>query len=357
MTYNQNYKELKRADGTYSSSGFIRRAMQLWGINSFMRLKNTHMPECGPLWTILVLFDAIWCSVRYGAIYDDYFEYRFWEKSHYARNRYVTKGRSRKIQRIFNGRGNAEFTYNKQLFNKEYSNFRTIKDYSFPGSLTSFTQFVYDSGRKIIAKPKFGSSGQGIFVPDVSSNFKIEELYAKLSKDDSYFCEEFFIQTGPLGEVNPTSVNTLRLVTLNDGKQIHIMAAFVRFGGKGAVVDNFHSQGFGCEVDINSGLIVSGGVNITGNKIYHHPATNKLVIGIQVPQWDKVIDTVKQAAMVHPEIGFTGWDFAISADSICIIEANEQPNFGIQARIGHGVLPEYEKIIALRKNNIQKPNK
>lgn len=349
MAYNKNYKELKRADGTYSKKGFIARAFQLWSIQSFKRFKHKYFPNCNFLWSIRLFFDAVWCSIRYGAIYDDYFEYRLWEKSHYARNLYVTKGRSRKIQGIFNSSGNAEFTYNKQLFNKEYARFRTVKDYTFPGDIESFKKFVQDSNYKIIAKPKFGSSGQGIFVPDVTTDAQIADVYAKLSNDNAYFCEEFFRQTGPLGEVNPTSVNTLRLVTLNDSKDIHIMAAFVRFGGKGAVVDNFHSSGFGCEVDINSGIIVSGGIDIDGNKIYFHPASNKLVLGIQIPQWDKVLNLVKEAAMVHPEIGFTGWDFAISENQICIIEANEQPNFGIQARIGHGVLPEYEKIIKLRK--------
>lgn len=46
-------------------------------------------------------------------------------------------------------------------------------------------------------------------MPDLSSDHKIEELYNQLSVDKSYFCEEFFIQTGFLGEVNPTSVEPI----------------------------------------------------------------------------------------------------------------------------------------------------
>lgn len=180
---------------------------------------------------------------------------------------------------------------------------------------------------------------------------KKQKKYNLLATDKSYFCEEFFTQTGPLGEVNPTSVNTVRIVTLNDCKNIHIMVAFVRFGGKGAVVDNFHSQGFGCEVDIETGIIVSGGVDKQGKRIYVHPASGKIVCGIQIPQWEKVKSMAKEAAWVHPEIGLTGWDFAVSGDQINIIEANELPNFGIQGRTGRGVLPEYQKIIQLRKDN------
>lgn len=352
MAYKENYSELKESNGTYSKLGFIKRAAFLWSFRNFNNLKKKHLPNVGFWRSTRLYIDAICCSIRYGAIYDDYFDFKFWEKSHYARNRYVTKGRSRKIQSIFNKKGASEFTYNKQAFNREYAEFRTILDYEFPGTEESFLAFVKNSNYKIIAKPIFGSSGQGIFVPDVSSEEKTRELYKKLSKDPSYFCEEFFTQTGPLGEVNPTSVNTCRIVTLNDGKDIHIMTAFVRFGGKGAVVDNFHSAGFGCEVDQEKGIIVSGGIDIYGNKIYFHPASNKFVLGIQIPQWDKVLQTVKKAAKVHPEIGFTGWDLAISNDKICIIEANECPNFGIQARTGRGVLPEYERIISLRKKNM-----
>jgi len=179
-------------------------------------------------------------------------------------------------------------------------------------------------------------------------------VYNLLSEDSSYFCEEFFAQSGPLGEVNPSSVNTVRIVTLNDTEDIHIMAAFVRFGGKGAVVDNFHNQGFGCEVDIETGIIVSGGVDKQGNRIVVHPASGKIVCGIQIPQWKKVIAMAKEAALVHPEIGFTGWDFAVSNDKINIIEANEQPNFGIQGRTGRGVLPEYKEVMQLRKQYLKK---
>ncbi len=349
MAYKNHYTEIKKSDGTYSKFGFIKRAFQLWSLKSFKKFKNKYFPELGLLGTILLFLDAIWCSVVYKSIYDDYFDYRFWEKSHYSRKRFVTKGKSRKIQKIFNKKGSAIFTYNKLIFNKEYAKFKTTRTYEFPGSLESFAKFVKDCQYKIIAKPIFGSSGQGVFVPDVSTSQGIEQIYKQLSIDNSYFCEEFFIQTGPLGEVNPTSVNTVRIVTLNDSINIHIMVAFVRFGGKGAVVDNFHSQGFGCEVDVETGIIISGGVDKLGKRIFVHPASGKVVCGIRIPQWDKVLEIAKEAAMVHPEIGFTGWDFAVSNDKINIIEANEQPNFGIQGRTGKGVLPEYEEIIKLRK--------
>lgn len=353
MAYVNNYKEIKKSDGTYSKLGFIKRAMQLWSFKSFNSFKNKYFPNAGVFTSVRLFLDAIWCSIIYKTIYDDYFDYRFWEKSHYSRKRFVTKGKSRKIQKIFNKRGSAIFTYNKLTFNKEYVRFKTTKYFEFPGTLDSFGQFVADCNYKIIAKPIFGSAGQGVFVPNVSSEEEIEKLYRQLSSDKSYFCEEFFVQSGPLGEVNPTSVNTVRIVTLNDGVDIHIMVAFVRFGGKDAVVDNFHSQGFGCEVDIETGIIVSGGVDKQGKRVYVHPASGKIVCGIKIPQWEKVISTAKEAAKVHPEIGFTGWDFAVSNDKINIIEANEQPNFGIQGRTGRGVLPEYQEIIKLRKKNLK----
>jgi len=172
MAYKKHYTEIKNSDGTYSKLGLVKRALQLYSLKNFNRFKNRYFPEAGLFTSFGLFIDAIWCTIVYKSIFDDYFDYRFWENSHYSRSRFVTKGKSRKIQKFFNKKGSAVFTYNKLTFNKEYAKFKTTKFYEFPGSQDSFMQFVKDSNYKVIAKPIFGSSGQGVFVPELSSEKK-----------------------------------------------------------------------------------------------------------------------------------------------------------------------------------------
>lgn len=346
--YVKDLKEFKNPDGTYSKINFIKKAFQFIALRRFFILKNIHQPEWGRVKTFWAYIDSLWCLLRYGATWDDYFEYNFIEKSFFARKKYVTKLKSRKIQSIFNRHGSAECMFNKAEFNRQYSKFRTLRDFLFSDTVKydDFYKFVIQCKRKIIAKPLFGSSGVGIFIPDVSDDEKVRQTYNLLHDDKNYFCEEYFIQTGVLHDINPSSVNTLRIYTLNVCGKVHIMGAFVRFGGKDSIVDNIHSGGISCMIDVPTGVICRPGVNLKGEEVLFHPATGKLICGIKIPQWDKIIQTVNDAALIHPEIGYTGWDLAVSADAVCLIEANEQGNFDLpQTAMGRGILPDYEKLI------------
>ena len=337
--------QLKSVDGSYTQLNFIKRCLQLFAYKNFLHYQRIYNPEWGRVTRILVFFDCLWCLLRYGAIYSDYFEYKFVEKSHYSRRTYVTKGKSRKIQKIFN-RAGARCMFDKLTFNREYAQFRTLKDFEFSSSKKDFIKFVKDCNRQIIAKPFFGYSGNGIFIPDVSTDERASDLYDALLKDGNYFCEELFIQTGVLHDINPSSVNTVRIYTLHDGVNVHIMGTYARIGGKNSIVDNIHGGGVCCTIDKETGIITSLGEDLKGNHVLFHPATGTLIPGNHIPQWSVIIDMVKKAANIHPEVGYTGWDFAVSDNAVCIIEANEQGNFNLpQTAMGRGVLPDYNAIL------------
>lgn len=130
MAYANNYTELKNGDGTYSKLGFIKRSLQLWSLDSFNRFKHSYFPNIGLFGSIVLFLDAIWCSIIYKAIYDDYFDYRFWEKSHYARKRFVTKGKSRKIQKLFNKKGGLYLHITSLLLTKNMLSLRQLRHMS-----------------------------------------------------------------------------------------------------------------------------------------------------------------------------------------------------------------------------------
>lgn len=46
------------------------------------------------------------------------------------------------------------------------------------------------------------------------------------------------------------------------------------------------------------------------------------MLGFRIPNWNKVLDTVCQAAKVMGRVGYIGWDIAVLEDGCEIIEAN-----------------------------------
>lgn len=295
-----------------------------------------------------MMLDYYGSLLRYGAIVSDYFEYQFWKKTHIERSEYVTMLFSRKIQKLFN-KGDKTVFIDKIKFNKTYSRFRSIKSMDLSTdefTAEDFVSFVKQCDGKILMKPLMGASGRGIFKPDVTSDEKAVSLFKEIKTGDvDYMAEELFIQTGSLHEANPSCLNTVRIFTLFNGKEVYLMCAGVRIGGGKGVVDNIHSGGMVCELEKETGTIIGPGYNLLGEKFVHHPVSGILLPGLVVPNWDKVLKVIREAAMVSPNIG-PAWDVAVSETDVTLIEANEQGNFDlIQSCSQRGCKRDYLKVI------------
>lgn len=296
-----------------------------------------------------MMLDYYGSLLRYGAIVSDYFGYQFWKKTHIERSEYVTMLFSRKIQKLFN-KGDKTVFIDKIKFNKTYSRFRSIKSMDLSTdefTAEDFVSFVKQCDGKILMKPLMGASGRGIFKPDVTSDEKAVSLFKEIKTGDvDYMAEELFIQTGSLHEANPSCLNTVRIFTLFNGKEVYLMCAGVRIGGGKGVVDNIHSGGMVCELEKETGTIIGPGYNLLGEKFVHHPVSGILLPGLVVPNWDKVLKVIREAAMVSPNIGHTAWDVAVSETDVTLIEANEQGNFDlIQSCSQRGCKRDYLKVI------------
>ena len=343
------YRSTKENKGNYTIVTFIKRGLELTSVKEFNRLVNSYLPEIGGVRKCFMLLDYYTTLVRYGAVCYDYFEYQFWRKRNVERAEYVTMLFSRKIQKIYN-KGDKTVFIDKVKFNKAYADFRSIKSMDLSTdefSKQDFVDFVKACDRQVLMKPLMGASGQGIYKADVSTDQKSEELFEKIKADGvDYMAEEIFQQTGSLHEANPSSLNTVRIFTLNDGKDIYLMCAGVRIGGGSGVVDNIHAGGMVCELEKETGTIIGPGYNLKGDRFIHHPMTGVLLPGLVVPQWKRVLETIKKAAMVTPNIGHSAWDVAVSETDVTLIEGNEQGNFDlIQCCSQRGCKKDYLKVI------------
>ena len=179
----------------------------------------------------------------------------------------------------------------------------------------------------LIAKPANESGGTGIFKMSVDENTDVDALYNELVSKGIGLIEEVVSQCSEMSALCSSALNTLRVVTIinNSGKAV-IADAGIRFGQEGKPVDNYHSGGLSMILDTETGVAITDGRDIKRRMFKTHPITGIPLKGFQVPYWDRVIDFVKQAAAVMPNMRYIGWDVGIMEGGVpCLIEGNSFP--------------------------------
>lgn len=149
----------------------------------------------------------------------------------------------------------------------------------------------------------------------------IKALFDIYKKD--YVVQAIISQDGILHEINPSSVNTVRFMTFNTGKDIVMLSAVLRMGGKDEKVDNACSGGIFCGIDEN-GITKSVAWNKKFEKFYKHPNGNEFK-NITIPHFAEAIDMLRRQHMRGGHFRLLSWDVAISSNDIAIIEFNITP--------------------------------
>ena len=330
---------------------------------------------------LLIFFDMVWCGIRYGAGYVDYDVIGFYKLNHAQRKTMLTRGINNKFVKQLNNKEYWHIFDNKNEFNTTFAKFVT-RDWIYPVSENKEAVMKWlEKHEDFFAKPNNGQCGKGIEKINVQSldiflkeklkgnsyfqkennkmksevNANLDELYKYLVENKLELLEEPIKQHEKMNELNPSSVNTIRIVTvMNEKSEVTILAAFSRIGN-GKHVDNFNSGGMTAKIDINTGKILEEAVNKKGEIFEKHPVTGSIIKGFQIPNWNEAKNMVKEAAKLSPNVRYIGWDVAITIDGVTLVEGNQFPGHDIyqvaeKLKEGQlGVLPEFEK--ALKGDN------
>lgn len=78
-----------------------------------------------------------------------------------------------------------------------------------------------------------------------------------------------------------------------------------------------------------------------------HPDTGCSILGYQIPQWQDVLNIVRESADKLPSLRYIGWDVAIKEDgSVCLIEGNHNAGSDVhQVAADVGLRPLYEQYL------------
>lgn len=304
--------------------------------------------------SIVLFFDIIYCGFRYGCGRADYELFEFWRLNGKQRATYLTRAKNNQIVAAYNQREYRYILEDKVEFNKYFSQFLGRKWIDLrTATPEDFAAFMEDL-TCVIAKPLAKSGGWGIEKVQLADFENTAAMFAYLKEKDFGLAEECIIQHPVMAEFNAHSVNTFRICTvLNDGEP-HVLYYYVRMGSGKRVVDNLHSGGVTCPVDHETGKIMYAGYSAyEGVRKTHevHPDTGHQLVGFQLPMYREALEMAYAAARLLPQVGYVGWDIAITEKGPVLIEGNPFPGHDLlqlppHAPDGIGVLPYFRQFIS-----------
>ena len=294
---------------------------------------------------VFVVLDSAWERFFHGANKVDYFQYGFYFKRRPAREKYVTIRKLQEFEHVCNDPEKSKIFSDKAAFAKVFMDFvgRDILDMR-SASLEEFTAFTRKHDKMFI-KPQDGTYGRGVDVRTCCEDCA-ESLYRELS-GQAVLVEEFICQHPEMAQFNRSSLNSIRIVTLvkADGNPVVLPGSAIRIGREGRIADNFHHDGMGAQIDNDTGIICTVGIDKAGNRHILHPDSKLSLLGFHVPMWEEIKKCVCSAARVVPEVRYVGWDVAVTDDGrIVLIEGNDRadPDIG-QMSDGVGKWPVFKK--------------
>ena len=271
-----------------------------------------------------IVDDMIYCLHRYGISFQDYIAFDFPRKSPFARNEYISDKlryhycdilNKEDIEALMTDKYTCYQTY-KQFYKRDLIGCYEISD------LNEFITFC-DKHTSFIYKPLDAHSGRGIEIINTDVQFSAADFFNQKIQYGPFVVEELIKQGVEMARLHPSSINTLRVVTFRNGDTVDILLALLRIGVGNSVVDNGGAGGVMANVDIESGVIDSKGVNFAGFRYLLHPDTKVSILGYQIPQWVEAKDFVSQLAKHIEGTTFISWDIAYCQSGWCLVEAND----------------------------------
>lgn len=268
---------------------------------------------------------------RHRVSFSEYFyEYRFPELTESEKDEFISKWDYEAILKKYHciNPEQKKITGKKDVFLKEYKEFIHRK-WLFVDKNTEREriQELLDSVDTIV-KPRDSCGGKGVYKIKRGEGNAQDILDGHLP----VMLEECIYNAPEIAAFHPASLNTARVTTISNGKEVLFLGACFRTGNNNSVCDNASSGGFLAEIDIETGRLISDGISKEGRTVAIHPISGKKFFGFQFPMWDEVKTTCIKAALQKKSF-MIGWDIAVTPNGVEIIEANSVPNIFV----GHQV--------------------
>ena len=270
---------------------------------------------------LAVCLDILYCRIFLHCRLDEYCLYHFYKYSNLHRRKFILWHHKKTYYRKINP---WRYSMHKKKFYQDIQMGMQREVLYMPEcGEEAFLDFV-KKHKKVIIKPDVGSCGRQICLHIYEDDDHSLQVFHSFQTE--MICEEYIIQHKALSALNPSSVNSIRLIALWDEGDVQFLSATLKCGGSAdAFVDNMHSNGIGANVDIETGVVTGCGRDYYGNTYIYHPVTAEKIVGFSVPYWQETLELTRKCHCEIPECPFIGWDVAITEKGPEIIEINSAP--------------------------------
>jgi len=299
---------------------------------------------------VYILFDMAICIIKYNIGYMEYRLYHLIDKDDATRKTYFTYSHNVACKKLFNKPEVLYLLDDKIAFNNLYKDF--LGREFFDPNKQDFEEFKKYVGKKkqIFVKPADSFGGTGIYKKiDIDKNTDLKEVYQFII-DNRLYSEDVIVQCDKMSSLHPSSINTVRIVTLVVDGKANFMYAILRMGKDGSKVDNICSGGLYARLSNDGEIVNPCYCDKTCEYYTVHPTTGIKLIGFKVPKFKQAVDFCLKAAELEPRLGYVGWDVSITDKGPVFVEGNntpgsDMPQNHIVSGKATGMLPDFEKVI------------
>lgn len=271
----------------------------------------------------------------------------FYRKNRREKKRWLTSAKNNRYlyKTVYDDEARLTFD-NKEYFDQRFKHLMkhdvlVLKD----STIDEILAFV-NKYKEVIIKPANGACGVGIYKIKLNDKEAMDELIARLRKGENLIMEQLIVQHPEMARMNPTSVNTIRVITMVDRiGEVHIVNMLAKFGGSASCISNTMGGGICCHIDEKTGILDRLGKDIHGCSCFKHPVTGVVIPGFQIPLWDGVVSYAKKLAHVMPSGRYIGWDIVITESGYDVIEGNIHPGQDFQGCDGIGRWEQIKSLI------------
>ena len=281
---------------------------------------------------------------------EEYFYYHFEDKSEDEIKSFVSDVDRKEFCEGLNCEKNRMIFDNKlkcaDVFSKYYG--RDFCGVSSVNDLQKLKEFT-KKHKRFIFKPLIGSLGEGITILEKDwTDSDLENLISDNCGDGKlgFIAEELLVQVPEMAQFHPSSLNTIRVATVKFDEGVEVIAASLRTGRGGSIVDNAGAGGVFGTIDIETGTIEAVGDEF-GNSYEAHPDTEARMVGFTIPRWQEAVELAKELATVVKGNRYAGWDLALTEKGWIMIEGNARGQFIWQISSQKGFKKEANKILKL----------
>lgn len=201
---------------------------------------------------------------------------------------------------------------------------------------------------EVIIKPSRESKGNNVQLITVKDGITDKEgkTIGQLFQEykNNFLIQKRVHQHKDMAALNPSSLNTLRILSYRSEMEVLIIYSVARIGRSGQVIDNQSAGGLSTTIS-SEGKLGKFSFGKVGSDNIEETDTGIKLEGYQIPSYDKAIEFVKRLHYRLPFFDIIGWDVAIEENGEPIlVEFNTGPGLS-QSAFGSGMGEYTERII------------